>query len=207
MSHNTPTIGTATQGRAGDLATSIGDLDDVALSSIAPSDILKYNSSASEWRNHATSVSNPIYAYLWKKKPSTSWSAGATYTVHSLDFQWRTSVSPPLLGTGVTDVHSPYTTWAGAITVPAGNYLLMTQPMSNASAGQNITWRWYDGSAYFGPHVFHEPTSAKGGAVAAAVYSAAASTTLRLKVYAKSATIGFAQIENSKLIGIHITQI
>lgn len=208
MSHNTLKIGASAAGRGGALDASIGDLDDVTLSSVAPDDVLTYAIATSDWRNAAAgSTTNPSYAYLYFAKQK-SFGMPYSYTTDSVDLQWRTSSYAPLMGAGVSDQNGINTSWAKGVIVPAGTYLLMVQPMSNAGSGQSITWQWYDGSSFFGPKVYHQPTTAKGGAVATAVYTAAGSTTLSLRVDTIiTSPILIAQQNNIALLGIHITEL
>lgn len=208
MSHNTLKIGAGTADRGGALNASIGDLENVTLSSVAADDVLTYASATSDWRNAAAgSTTNPSYAYLYFAKQK-SFGMPYSYTTDSVDLQWRTSSYAPLMGAGVSDQNGINTSWAKGVIVPAGTYLLMIQPVSNASSGQSITWRFYDGSSYFGPKVYHEPTTAKGGAVATAVYTAAGSTTLSLRVETIiTSPILMPQQSNLALIGIHITEL
>lgn len=213
MSHNTARLGASTQGRGGDLAAGVSDLDDMTISSLTPNDILTYASGTLDWRNGqpVTTVANPEYAYLWHSAPSSysvgadSYSLAGTYT----DFWWRNGSKAPRIGSGVSPVAAGGS-WSYGVTVPAGTYLLMTQPISKASAAENITWQWHDGTSFFGPKSYHQPSTAKGGAVSCAVYVATGSTSLKLKVQAVTGSPGFADPNapaTDILAGIHITRL
>lgn len=209
MSHNTAKLGASTQDRGGDLAAGVSDLADVSISGLAPNDILTYAIGTADWRNGPSgATANPKYTYLWHSAPSSfsvgadSYSLAGTYT----EFWWRNGSKAPLIGSGVSGATAG-SNWSYGVTVPAGTYLLMTQPISKATAAENITWRWHDGTSFFGPKSYHQPSAAKGGAVSCAVYVAAGSSTLTLKVQAITGSPGFANPSTDLLAGIQITKL
>ncbi|MHC4363152.1 MAG: hypothetical protein ACYSTZ_10015 [Planctomycetota bacterium] len=211
MSHNTLQIGAAAQDRDGDLLPNLGDLSDVTIASLADNDVLAYATATSDWRNSAASIDNPEYSYLWNVLTAGTYGVGSSeYSVAGIypQFWWRNGgvANPPLVDASVAPVTAGVN-WTTGVTVPAGTYLFMIQPMSKASAIENITWQWHDGTSFVGPKIYHQPSTAKGGAVSTTVYTAAGSTSLELRVVAVTGTPGFQDANNDNLIGIHITEL
>ena len=206
MSHNTPKIGSATQNRAGGISPALADLDDVTTATPADGEVLTYVSATSDWRNVAGSTDNSEYAYLWFDDGPVGYGVGAnTYSLStSTKFYWRQADRASLVGASTSPVGG---TWYTGVTVPAGTYLLMLSPATDATSGQYVTWQWHDGTSFFGPKSYHNPRNTKGGAVNAAVYAATGSTTLELRVQAVGTAVPFQIQDQTKMIGIHIIEL
>jgi len=206
MSHNTPKIGSTSQNRAGGISPALADLTDATTTTPADGDVLAYASATSDWRNVAGSTDNSEYSYLWFDDGPTAYGVGSsTYSLSTNQkFYWRQADRASLVGAGISPVGG---TWYGGVTVPAGTYLLMLSPATNASSGQYVTWQWHDGTSFFGPKSYHNPCNTKGGAVNAAVYTATGSTTLELRIQAIGTAVPLQLQDQTKMIGVHIIEL
>lgn len=145
MSHNKIKVAGQVPNENGEITVSVENLDDVTLSNIQPNQILQYDSGTTQWINADTSALSGGTVLFLGDGTSTNYPTGGTLAIND-DIKFYNVVYNGIGATGLTSG-----TWNDSITLPAGSYLCnAVAGLSFSSSTGEATYRWHDGTNFFG---------------------------------------------------------
>jgi hypothetical protein len=147
MSHNTASVNSKTPDITGEISCDLGDLADVTLTSVGPSQVLQYNSTSSDWEN--ATLSGGAAQYIWiggdysvdydlSPHGTGAFSNGDTLYIYN-----NNATVNSISGSSVTSTSN----WTESITLPAGDYFIQGQTMFVFSSSGYAAYRWETSAA------------------------------------------------------------
>ena len=133
MSHNKQKIGTSEPDITGQITPSLSDISDVNITSVANENLLKYDSSASQWVNANVSA-NAEYIWIGQGESNAYSNTGQTGSISVGDAWYCYDSSPRNSITGATITKVASTDWVDYLTLPAGLYAVDAQFFAEWSA-------------------------------------------------------------------------
>ena len=144
MAHNKIKVAGQSPNKAGEITVNVENLDDVTISSVQADQVLQYDDTSSSWINADSSALSGGTVLFIGDGTSTAYPTGGTALANNVDLHFYNVVYNGVSATVGSG-------WSDSITLPAGSYLCNAVAGITFSSSTGVaTYRWYDGSSFFG---------------------------------------------------------
>lgn len=144
MAHNKIKVAGQSPNKAGEITVNVENLDDVTISSVQADQVLQYDDTSSSWINADSSALSGGTVLFIGDGTSTAYPTGGTALANNVDLHFYNVVYNGVSATVGSG-------WIDSITLPAGSYLCNAVAGITFSSSTGVaTYRWYDGSSFFG---------------------------------------------------------
>jgi len=144
MSHNKIKVAGQSPNANGEITVNVEHLNDVNLTSVSNNQILQYDNASSKWINADTSALSGGTVLFIGDGSSTAYPTGGSALANGVDLHFYNVVYNGVSATVGSG-------WIDSITLPAGSYLLNAVAGITFSSSTGVaTYRWHDGTNYFG---------------------------------------------------------
>ncbi len=142
MAHNKIKVAGQSPDKDGDITVNVGNLDDVTITSVQDNQVLQYSSGS--WINADTTALSGGTVLFIGDGTSTAYPTGGSALANNVDLHFYNVVYNGVSATVGSG-------WIDSITLPAGSYLCNAVAGITFSTSNGVaTYRWHDGSSFFG---------------------------------------------------------